>query len=449
MLQYKIPQEVGIADKIVGPFSLRQLIIVAIGVGISYVLFAITSKLYELNILEYIIIALPALIAIAAAMIKINNIPLPKFVLLALEFAIKPKKRMWDHRGISAIVAPDLSEKKSATEKAVIEEKGRNDVNLEDLSRVLDSGGFEHVEEIKHEGIDQAEDDNLMIEAFFGHKEGTGANIWARTTKDKSAYNRKLKLLSELPMTEVKALKEVKEQIELIKKEESKAVPPVPTITETKPKESAVKTEITPPKQPVTPKPEKPLYKQPDKQTDKQPNKPLDKQTDKQPNKPLDKQLDKPSDKQPDKPLNKQPDKPLDKPLDKQPTPREAEKDTRKRRRRKKKPKFAQPVRPETQIDSTQKKKPVNLIQKEQQKPIPKDEKPITGNIIVSDRSDTSSQPSVAQAQREQVKDTKPATDTKSPESVKEAKPEKKQEDKGGEIHLEELQKGEIELNLD
>ena len=46
MLQYKIPQDIGIEDKIVGPFSLRQLLIVAVGGGISYAIFAISSRLY-------------------------------------------------------------------------------------------------------------------------------------------------------------------------------------------------------------------------------------------------------------------------------------------------------------------------------------------------------------------------------------------------------------------
>ena len=72
-MQYKIPQNVGIEDKIVGPLTLRQLIIISVGVGISYVLFALLSKVYELNFLEYIIIAIPMLLAVAFALIKIND----------------------------------------------------------------------------------------------------------------------------------------------------------------------------------------------------------------------------------------------------------------------------------------------------------------------------------------------------------------------------------------
>ena len=77
----------------------------------------------------------------------------------------------------------------------------------------------------------------------------------------------------------------------------------------------------------------------------------------------------------------------------------------RKKRRRRKKPK-AQPVRSETQIDNTQKNKPAKFTPKT---------------------------PEVTKEKKVQEK-------TKAPMP----KP-----NKGGEIHLEELKKGEIELNLD
>lgn len=197
VLQYKIPQNVGIEDKIVGPFSLRQLIILAIGVGISYTLFAITSRIYELNILEYILIVLPALFSLAMAMLKIHNVSFGKYILLMLEFAIKPKKRMWDHRGISALVAPDLTDKTAAKKGEIVEEKSKKNVNLRDLSATLDSGGFEHVEQVKHEDIDEVNDDDLITEAYFGHKkeESKTGNMYWRT---RDMQKKKLDLLAKM-----------------------------------------------------------------------------------------------------------------------------------------------------------------------------------------------------------------------------------------------------------
>ncbi len=200
MLQYKIPQNVGIEDKIVGPFSLRQLIILAVGGGISYVIFIISSRIYELNVLEYIIIALPALFAVALAMIKIHNVSFGKFLLLALEFAIKPKKRHWDHRGISHLVSPDLSEKQKVKVKGKIDEKTEKKKvqSLRKLSRTLDSGGFGHLDITNHEDIDKVKDDDLITEAYFGHKkeESTTENMYWRT---RDMQKKKLSILAKIP----------------------------------------------------------------------------------------------------------------------------------------------------------------------------------------------------------------------------------------------------------
>ncbi len=198
MLQYKIPQNVGIEDKIVGPFSLRQLIILAIGGGISYVIFAITSRIYELNALEYFVIAIPFLLALAASLIRIRNVSFTKYVLLTLEFAIKPKKRMWDHRGISALVAPDLTNKRNIKKHIKPEEQAvKANVNLKDLSATLDSGGFANVEEVVHEDIDEATDDDLITEAYFGHKkkESSTENMYWRT---KDMQKKKLDILAKM-----------------------------------------------------------------------------------------------------------------------------------------------------------------------------------------------------------------------------------------------------------
>jgi len=202
MLQYKVPQNIGIEDKIVGPLSLRQLIIIAVGAGASYVLFAILNKLYELNILEYIVIALPAVIAVAAALIKINDISFTKFILLTFEFSVKPKKRIWDHRGIAPLVAPDLAE--AQTQKiTATEDKVKKAMNLDDLSRILDSGGFGHVKTVEHEDIDKAGDNELVTQAFFGNKPSETDNMYWRANKYDTTKKR-LDILAKLPHVEPK-----------------------------------------------------------------------------------------------------------------------------------------------------------------------------------------------------------------------------------------------------
>lgn len=224
MLQYKIPQNIGIEDKIVGPFSLRQLMIVGAGVGISYTIFIISSRLYELNLPEYFVLSLPAIFALMIAMVKIHNVRFGKYILLTLEFAFKPKRRMWDHRGISALVAPDLRDK-SAQQKpqstAIVEPKKK--INLDDLSSVLDSSGFSNSQKVQHEDIDKVEDDDLITEAYFGNKrdKSNTENMYWRT---REMQKKKLDILAKMPKAAAKpAVQKTAE------------IPPAPTTTEATP----------------------------------------------------------------------------------------------------------------------------------------------------------------------------------------------------------------------
>lgn len=201
MLQYKIPQNVGIEDRIVGPLTLRQLIILAIGAGVSYVLFLIAGKAYELNLVEYGVIALPALFSAAAALIRINDLSFSKFVLLTLEYNIKPKSRRWDHRAIAPWIGLELVETAKSTEpQAKAAEKGAG-VNLSELSLILDSGGFKSATPA-HPDIDQVEDQDLVTQAFFGQKQDPTGNMYWRAAKHDRG--KRLKLLAELPATSVK-----------------------------------------------------------------------------------------------------------------------------------------------------------------------------------------------------------------------------------------------------
>ncbi|MBI5411972.1 PrgI family protein [Candidatus Peregrinibacteria bacterium] len=176
MLQYKVPQNVGIEDRIVGPLTLRQLIILAAGGGASYLLFAIASKLYTLNIFEYAVIALPALVSILAALVKINDITFTKFVFLFLEFNIKPRKRFWDHRATAFLAEPDLTESKIAPSQLNTKKQDQPSVDLETLSRVLDSRGFQTTESANHKDIDEVQDKYLLAQAFFGTKKDTATD---------------------------------------------------------------------------------------------------------------------------------------------------------------------------------------------------------------------------------------------------------------------------------
>ena len=93
-LQYKIPQDVQIEDKIVGPLTLKQLIILGVGGGISYAIYTILAKQYYWNV-WLLPTAIPALLTLAFTFLKIGGIPFGKWLLLSIEYFVKPKKRVF------------------------------------------------------------------------------------------------------------------------------------------------------------------------------------------------------------------------------------------------------------------------------------------------------------------------------------------------------------------
>ena len=244
-MQYKVPQNVGIEDKIVGPLTLRQLIMISVGVGISYTLFAILNKLYEVNVLEYIVIGLPALLATAFALIKIQDITLFKYLILFLEFSIKPKKRVWDHHGVSFLTAPDLNITKketSSNKKSDLNAKSEKVKNLKELTRTLDSGGFAHLREVEHTDIDSISDDNLVSQAYFGHKKNQNStkNMYWRTVESHKT------MLNEMAKCPVEKLKKGTKETNIIKNEVKKIKKEVEDMKQVKAKKRKRRTSIQP-----------------------------------------------------------------------------------------------------------------------------------------------------------------------------------------------------------
>jgi len=96
-MQYKIPQNVQIEDKIVGPLTMRQLVICGVGGGIAYVLYISLSKKYYAEV-WFPPVAIISMLTLAIAFLKIKGIRFVKWFFLMLQAIINPRKRFWDKR---------------------------------------------------------------------------------------------------------------------------------------------------------------------------------------------------------------------------------------------------------------------------------------------------------------------------------------------------------------
>jgi hypothetical protein len=95
MPQYKVPQNIDLEDKIVGPFTMKQFVYLMVGGGLIYGLYQGWID-YENGVLYTILAGIPiAALALALTFIKVNDRPFEFFLVNLLSYLTKPKKRLW------------------------------------------------------------------------------------------------------------------------------------------------------------------------------------------------------------------------------------------------------------------------------------------------------------------------------------------------------------------
>ncbi|MDD4318827.1 MAG: PrgI family protein [Candidatus Peribacteraceae bacterium] len=142
----KIPQNVYVEDRIVGPVTLRQLIIVLIGGGFSYLLYTTMAKAAggHLGVVPTVLVWIPCAVAVIFAFVKVNDLSLFRIVLLMVEKSQKPPARMWTHRaGISVHIrtTPEddkAQEKKKEQEKQEATAALQRENHIQELSTLID-----------------------------------------------------------------------------------------------------------------------------------------------------------------------------------------------------------------------------------------------------------------------------------------------------------------------
>ncbi|MDP6527810.1 MAG: PrgI family protein [Candidatus Pacebacteria bacterium] len=134
----KIPQNVQVEDKLIGPITLKQVIICLVGGGTSFVIWNIFQKMGYVNIIFLVIALLPLIVSAAFAFVKVHGLSLLKIILLVIEKNQKPFKRSFGPRtGISINIKTYFHTQdhdKTSTTSGVGVDK------FEKLSSLLDEG---------------------------------------------------------------------------------------------------------------------------------------------------------------------------------------------------------------------------------------------------------------------------------------------------------------------
>jgi len=144
MLQFTVPQFIDVEDKIIGPITTRQFLIMLTGfifIGISY-------KLYDFSLFVVVGLVIFTVSGIFA-FLKINGMPFHFFVLNFLQTLKKPSLRVWN----KILTKFDLEkEEKINIEKSIsaMPHKKITTSRLTELSLVVDTqGAYKEGTEVK------------------------------------------------------------------------------------------------------------------------------------------------------------------------------------------------------------------------------------------------------------------------------------------------------------
>ena len=130
-MQFQVPQFIEVEDKIIGPFTFKQFIYVAGGVGLAYMLWRFLP-LWAAGPLMLTVVAFGG----ALAFFSINNRPFIVTLEAGFYYLLHPKLYLWN-TGRKNTQATKSTEKKKAVESAVHIPK-LSDSKLHDLAWSLD-----------------------------------------------------------------------------------------------------------------------------------------------------------------------------------------------------------------------------------------------------------------------------------------------------------------------
>jgi hypothetical protein len=135
-MQFQVPQNVMMEDRILGPLTAIQFGIMVIGLMSAFVIFTSTSIPAPVNQGVGIFIAL---FTVVLAVGKFNDQPMYRFIKYIVLFIFTPKVRVWHKEGMDPKLVKPNSLANSANEIQKIKKVTKNDIAR--LSVILDSRG--------------------------------------------------------------------------------------------------------------------------------------------------------------------------------------------------------------------------------------------------------------------------------------------------------------------
>lgn len=159
----KIPQNVYVEDRIIGPITLRQIMITMVSAGISYAIWAVMRQAGPVSAAQTTFAWMPAVIGALFAFIRINGISLFRIMLLVIEKLDKPSRRVWTPRtGIYVNIVTRPPKEKHDVHKQ--QDAPRDPTHIQKLSEVLDQGPQEDDDEEENKETGPVKRERISVE---------------------------------------------------------------------------------------------------------------------------------------------------------------------------------------------------------------------------------------------------------------------------------------------
>lgn len=140
-MQYKVPQNIDMQDKIIGPLTLIQFIYLMAGGMLTYVL------LNTLPVKIFVLTGLPvAILSLALAFLKIQDQPFSKFLLSLAFYIVRPKERFWHKDPQQEKFTSEMETKEKKTKNQEVADKPVEKSQLEQLAQKLDVSSWQAIE---------------------------------------------------------------------------------------------------------------------------------------------------------------------------------------------------------------------------------------------------------------------------------------------------------------
>ncbi len=132
-VRYKVPQNIDMQDRIIGPLTMIQFLYAVVGLGFCYGIYMTVP-----SPISVVLIVPGAMLTVALVFIKINERPFLDFLLAAVQFMSNPKQRIWHHQYVDNLRVVIYSPQKAKSSLAD-QSKSVSKEEIKQLAQKLDT----------------------------------------------------------------------------------------------------------------------------------------------------------------------------------------------------------------------------------------------------------------------------------------------------------------------